>query len=243
MTPNKRDLKSYARFDGTGRIVPGSLVLRRTKPKNGNWKEIPAYECCNDVTLKTTVATTITNFKVRFYCNQGLSNELLSSTGWTSTGWTGSYEAGFTHTTGNTTALSNTFAAVVNNVYQLVITVTGRTAGSFTAAFGGVSTAGITATTTIDVTASTTGALTITPLTAFDGNVVVSIKQVTGLVYTLASSQNSSSVADLVTRLNTTYPTVGVFSTEGGTNLTLVMTDDQNRIICNNTRTSFTVTT
>lgn len=46
MTPNKRDLKAYVRFDGTGRIVPGSLVLRRTKPKNGTWKEIEAYECC-----------------------------------------------------------------------------------------------------------------------------------------------------------------------------------------------------
>ena len=47
MATNKRDLKAYARFDGTGRIVPGSLVLRRIKPKVGNWKEIEAYECCN----------------------------------------------------------------------------------------------------------------------------------------------------------------------------------------------------
>lgn len=49
MTPNKRDLKAYVRFDGTGRIVPGSLVLRRSIPKNGNWKEITAYECCNSL--------------------------------------------------------------------------------------------------------------------------------------------------------------------------------------------------
>ena len=47
MATNKRDLKAYVRFDGTGRVVPGSLVLRRNKPKNGNWKEIEAYECCN----------------------------------------------------------------------------------------------------------------------------------------------------------------------------------------------------
>jgi hypothetical protein len=44
---NKRDLKAYSRFDGTGRIVPGSTVLRRQKPKVGNWKEVSAYECCN----------------------------------------------------------------------------------------------------------------------------------------------------------------------------------------------------
>jgi hypothetical protein len=47
MTPNKRDLKAYSRFDGTGRIVPGSTVLRRNKPKVGNWKETQAYECCD----------------------------------------------------------------------------------------------------------------------------------------------------------------------------------------------------
>ena len=47
MTPNKRDLKAYSRFDGTGRIVPGSTVLRRNKPKNGNWKQVQAYECCD----------------------------------------------------------------------------------------------------------------------------------------------------------------------------------------------------
>jgi len=47
MTPNKRDLKAYSRFDGTGRIVPGSTVLRRQKPKNGKWIETQAYECCN----------------------------------------------------------------------------------------------------------------------------------------------------------------------------------------------------
>ena len=44
---NKRDLKAYSRFDGTGRIVPGSTVLRRQKPKVGNLKEVQAYECCN----------------------------------------------------------------------------------------------------------------------------------------------------------------------------------------------------
>jgi hypothetical protein len=48
MATNKRDLKAYSRFDGTGRIVPGSTVLRRNKPKVGNWKETQAYECCDD---------------------------------------------------------------------------------------------------------------------------------------------------------------------------------------------------
>ena len=67
---NKRDLKAYSRFDGTGRIVPGSTVLRRQKPKVGNWKEIPAYECCNDVTLTFDMPdVSINDVTVRLFCN------------------------------------------------------------------------------------------------------------------------------------------------------------------------------
>jgi hypothetical protein len=59
MATNKRDLKAYVRFDGTGRIVPGSLVLRRNEPKVGNWQEIQAYECCNPTTPTTLVSISI----------------------------------------------------------------------------------------------------------------------------------------------------------------------------------------
>ena len=57
---NKRDLKAYVRFDGSGRIVAGSLVLRRSKPKVGKWQEITAYECCNPTTSTTTTAAPTT---------------------------------------------------------------------------------------------------------------------------------------------------------------------------------------
>lgn len=59
---NKRDLKGYVRVDGSGRIVSGSLVLRKSMPKVGKWIEIPAYECCNPTTTTTTttVAPTTT---------------------------------------------------------------------------------------------------------------------------------------------------------------------------------------
>lgn len=46
-TIDKRPLKAYVRFDGSGRIVAGSLILRRKMPKVGKWMEIPAYQCCN----------------------------------------------------------------------------------------------------------------------------------------------------------------------------------------------------
>jgi hypothetical protein len=50
-------LKAYVRFDGTGRVIPGSLILQRSKPKVGNWTEIDANECCNYVPTTTTTTT------------------------------------------------------------------------------------------------------------------------------------------------------------------------------------------
>jgi hypothetical protein len=47
MASNKKDLKAYVRYDGTGRIVSSSVILQRFKPKDGNWQEIQAYECCD----------------------------------------------------------------------------------------------------------------------------------------------------------------------------------------------------
>lgn len=58
---NRKDLKAYVRYDGNGRVVAGSLVLRRRKPKVGNWVEIPAYECCAPTTTTTTTSSTSTS--------------------------------------------------------------------------------------------------------------------------------------------------------------------------------------
>lgn len=59
---NQRNLKAFVRYDGSGRVVSGSLILRKNKPKVGNWKEITTYECCNPTTTTTTttVAPTTT---------------------------------------------------------------------------------------------------------------------------------------------------------------------------------------
>ena len=54
MGTNRKDLKAYVRYDGSGRVVPSSLILRRKKPKVGKWVEIPAYECCEPTTTTTT---------------------------------------------------------------------------------------------------------------------------------------------------------------------------------------------
>jgi hypothetical protein len=47
---DKRGLKAFIRYDGSGRTVAGSLILARKKPKVGIWKEIDTYECCNSTT-------------------------------------------------------------------------------------------------------------------------------------------------------------------------------------------------
>lgn len=56
MGNNRKDLKAYVRFDGSGRVVPGSLILRKKMPKVGKWVEIQAYECCAPTTTTTTTA-------------------------------------------------------------------------------------------------------------------------------------------------------------------------------------------
>jgi hypothetical protein len=120
------------------------------------------------------------------------SAEFLDADDWTSVDWTGDWASGFDHTTGNTTALSQAHAAVVGTKYQIAYTVTGRTAGSFTISFGGQSLAGISATGSFGPTATSTGNLVITPLSTFDGTIVISIKSITDEVTPTLSIINSA---------------------------------------------------
>lgn len=65
-----RNLKAYVRYDGSGRVVAGSLVLRKNKPKVGNFQEVQGYQCCNDVTLTYTPAdAAIIDIDFNLYCN------------------------------------------------------------------------------------------------------------------------------------------------------------------------------
>ena len=62
-----KKLRAFVRFDGSGRVVAGSLILRKNPPKVGRWNEISAYECCGpviaptvtDPVVGTVAATTI----------------------------------------------------------------------------------------------------------------------------------------------------------------------------------------
>ena len=106
-----------------------------------------------------------------------LSSELLTTSNWTSTGWTGDFTVGFTHTTGNTSVLSNTLAAVIGTYYKVQLTITGRTAGTVTIGFGG-ETRTVTGTRSFEPIAITTGNLTITPTTDFNGTIIVSVRTI-----------------------------------------------------------------
>ena len=57
MVNSNNKLKAYIRYDGTGRVIAGSLILQRFKPKVGNWQEIDANECCNYTTTTTSTST------------------------------------------------------------------------------------------------------------------------------------------------------------------------------------------
>jgi hypothetical protein len=122
-----------------------------------------------------------------------LGSELLSTANWTATGWTGTDPSvGFTHTTGNVTSLENTLIAVTNNLYQIAFTVTGRTAGSFTITYGGVTSGAYSGTNAWGPKAVSTGSFSITPTTDFNGTIVISLKQITGVSTALYAIQDNT---------------------------------------------------
>ena len=48
MSRNRKDFKTYYRYDGSGRIIPGSNILKKGyAPEEGKWQQADAYECCN----------------------------------------------------------------------------------------------------------------------------------------------------------------------------------------------------
>lgn len=55
---NKKELKAFVRYDGSGRVVSGSLILRKRIPKVGRWQEIPTY--AGSVPEEPTTTTTTT---------------------------------------------------------------------------------------------------------------------------------------------------------------------------------------
>ena len=94
-------------------------------------------------------------------------------TPWTGTNWAQA-AAKALHTAGATAALSQDLTLVSGTTYQIIFTVSGRTAGTITPALGAVNGTAVSADGTycqyITAAASGTVAITFTPTSAFDGN-------------------------------------------------------------------------
>jgi hypothetical protein len=118
----------------------------------------------------------------------------LATTGTTSGDWTGtSFAGGYTHTAGNTTAITTTLAAVVNNIYQVSYTISGGTTGTVNISFGGNTSENVSTSGTLPIIRVTgTTALTVTPISTFNRTVIISVKQVTGSVTPTFLLKNSN---------------------------------------------------
>ena len=81
-------LKAFVRYDGSGRIVPSSVILAANKPKVGNWKEIDANECCNPVSQLilyfTPESYPIVDPTINLFCD-GISDYSFGAGGYTAT--------------------------------------------------------------------------------------------------------------------------------------------------------------
>lgn len=54
-------LKPYVRYDGNWKVIPGSLVLRTTKPKDGRWGDLVLVTTSTTSTTSSTTSTTSTS--------------------------------------------------------------------------------------------------------------------------------------------------------------------------------------
>ena len=203
--------------------------LRRFLAKANNWTGQQTFS--GPVGIGTTSPPfQLTQQSIAANESATLGAELLTANGWTSAGWTGDFATGWIQTTGNTTALTNTLAAIVGYKYQITYTVTGTTGGSFTVTFGGQSIAGIIATGAFGPTATTTGTLSITPTDTFNGTIVISIKRITAASIPTYAILDNTGISNLEFRssLNSLYNTFlgkgsGAYNTTGYNNSAMGM--------------------
>ncbi len=57
---DKRNLFEFIRLDGNLRDISGSNVWRKKMPKNGKWRAVSGYLCCNTTTSTSTSTTSTT---------------------------------------------------------------------------------------------------------------------------------------------------------------------------------------
>lgn len=80
MPTNKKNLRAFGRYDGSGRLIPSSVVLRKSKPKVGTWIELPTYQCCDPLTICSTTTTTSTSTSTTTSTSTSTSTSTTSTT-------------------------------------------------------------------------------------------------------------------------------------------------------------------
>ena len=118
----------------------------------------------------------------------------LATTGTLGTGWAGtSFATGYTKTAGTASNITTTLAAVSGSPYQLVVTMTGRTAGTCTVTYGGLTTGGLTASGSLEQKITTsTATMLVAADAAFNGMIVISVKRITASEMATFALKNSS---------------------------------------------------
>ena len=120
----------------------------------------------------------------------------LATTGTLGTGWAGtSFATGYTKTAGVASNITTPLAAVSSSSYQLVVTMTDRTAGACTVTFGGLTSGGLTSSFTFEQKPTTsTATMLVAADAAFDGKIVISVKRITASTMATFALKNSSGV-------------------------------------------------
>jgi hypothetical protein len=138
----------------------------------------------------------------------------LLTTG-TGTGWTGtSFATGYTHTTGTTALTANGLTVESGVIYTVVVTVTGRSAGTVTATMGGLSSGVINTNTTVTFAftpTTTTANFSIAVTTTFNGTVTASVKKTFAAKPVFAAENSSGTVtAEIRAPVDATNTIIGV---------------------------------
>lgn len=103
-----------------------------------------------------------------------IAGDTLTGSG---TNWSGDY-TGFTHTAGSVVPLVTSLPSQVDRTYSILVTITGRTAGTVAISFGGTGSVSISSTYTAQIAAISVAALTATPSSDFDGTITFEVRPV-----------------------------------------------------------------
>jgi hypothetical protein len=161
-------------------------------------------------TLNTTGIQVKSNTSGEAY---SVGPELLT-TG-TGTGWTGtSFATGYTHTTGTTALTANGLTVESGVIYTVVVTVTGRSAGTVTATMGGLSSGQINTNTTVTFTftpTTNTNNFSVAVTSTFNGTVTASVKKTFAAKPVFAAENSSGTVtAEIRAPVSNTNTVIGV---------------------------------